>query len=367
MVDDRIKADPLDGDPEGVGTAHLPPDVAKPTGAGLVLDPRLGDEERPTIPVVRLAKHVAQRQMLWVGRHEHLAFVDPLVVDVVVHADHVQVTGLAAQLGPGPPGDHVPRLELGEAVAFGGQTVLRSGRIRDDVDDRVGMDDARIGPAREDLVAGLDGRAHELRLDLTAALSRVRVEEALLTGRKREEGNLIDGRDERRPAVLAGQNVEEGPDEPSESLRKGRGEDVHVIGPSEVEQIPDDLGIRLPCRAKHGENAVPRVSAGHLFHPVPPDAVARRLDADVPKAPVVLAREAVVPRALDQVEAATVLSAVGRALEAAEEEAPKERLARLRRHGGPGVSGQSYDFFRANRKWPVCSCPFAAWVQRCSK
>jgi hypothetical protein len=87
------------------------------------------------------------------------AVQNPLVVGVVVDPHEVQITGVAAELGPELAREQVPTLELGQAVPAGGGEVLRPLRIGLDVDDRVGVEDAGAWVDAPDRVARSRGRS----------------------------------------------------------------------------------------------------------------------------------------------------------------------------------------------------------------
>src|SRR5690606_23886309 len=126
----------------------------------------------------------------------------PLVLRVEVQAHDVQVFLAPAQPGPAPPGEQVPGVELGQAVGFGGLDLVRAVGAGDDVDQRVALHEASLRRDGADRLDGGDAGAHQLLLELVTPSPSAGVEIGLRPARPAPEGDLVDGRVERRVDAL---------------------------------------------------------------------------------------------------------------------------------------------------------------------
>ena len=166
----------------------------------------------------------------------------PLIGGVVVDADDVQVTLGAAELGRGAAGDHVPRLELRRPVGWRRVRVCQ-GRERGGTlwISGSGYTIRASRVHRPDRVHAGDRGAHELALQLRHRGRGRREHEAACRG-PGEERDLVYGRVEARarPCGRAGPRAASRANRAKRSTN-WRGEDIHVVGPAVVAEIPDHL------------------------------------------------------------------------------------------------------------------------------
>src|SRR3982750_2115557 len=120
VVEDRVEADAVHGDPGAPGGRHLVGDVAEPAVAMAVLGAGLGDHQRPAVALPRLAQDLPEGAVERVPPLEGRPVEEPLVVRVVVEPDDVEIALVAAELWPEAAGDQVPPLKLGPPVTLGG-------------------------------------------------------------------------------------------------------------------------------------------------------------------------------------------------------------------------------------------------------
>src|ERR1041384_2414307 len=112
MINDRIEANALELNALLRSRQRLAANVTKPTRAPLVLDSRLCDEERTPIASVNFEDDIAKRTITRVIRIDERAAENPLIVNVVIAADDVEIFFSAPKFGSNPAANHVPSLEL---------------------------------------------------------------------------------------------------------------------------------------------------------------------------------------------------------------------------------------------------------------
>src|SRR5690606_35118454 len=100
VIQDGVVTDAFDGNGALQGQLDLFADVAEPGGPAPDFVACFGDTKRSLIALVNLAEHADQGSIAWLAAPERAAAHVPLVIGIKVHADDVQVLGLAAQSGP---------------------------------------------------------------------------------------------------------------------------------------------------------------------------------------------------------------------------------------------------------------------------
>src|SRR6185369_5761418 len=113
--------------------------------------------------------------------------VNPLIVRVVADAEQIEILRTSTEFRTQSATDHVKRLELRHPVTLGGGGFLGIVRIDSDVNDRLGVTDARAGIYLAHGLDRSDRRAHELRFQLGSTLLRERIQEAGVTAAPRYE------------------------------------------------------------------------------------------------------------------------------------------------------------------------------------
>ncbi|RZL42915.1 MAG: hypothetical protein EOP72_03990 [Variovorax sp.] len=272
----------------------------------------------------------------------------PLVVVVVVQAQHVEVVRRAAELGGRAAGDHVPGLELMGARPQRRGAVRRPGApVRLDVDHRVGVDDARAGLDRADGVDRAQHGAHQHALEAVAVAGRrrhVRMDQSRAGGGPGQERDLVDRLVGRTRAVDGGEQggqtramAGEGVDELVRPLER-----VQPVRPAVVHQRPDDLDAVPGGAARLRLDDAP-ADVATFVDQSPAGAFPHRADAARGQCGVVLVQVGVVAIARIRIERlAEAVDVIG-ALEAADPEALEQGFERvdafLPRHGGSFVDG----------------------------
>ena len=91
IVSYRVEADPFNRNAGLPRLRHLMPDDPEPGRPHIAFDAGLSEEHRPAVTIVDVSKKLAQRAVIgMVHRYRQIA-VDPLVMQVIVDADNVDV------------------------------------------------------------------------------------------------------------------------------------------------------------------------------------------------------------------------------------------------------------------------------------
>ena len=116
------------------------------------------------------------------------AGMNPLIVNVIVRADDVEVLGISAQMCFAPTGNHVPRFKLRAALALGGGFLLRFFGVGRHMNYRGAMHKARVRRDLPDRDHGCDGGANHLLFHFFAALieKRIKIRDFPSSPRKNE-------------------------------------------------------------------------------------------------------------------------------------------------------------------------------------
>jgi len=165
-------------------------------------------------------------------------------------------------------------------------------------------------------VYGFDASADELALHVVAAMFRERIEDTGFATGPGEERDFVDWTNEGcfRVVAEAGGCLAR---EPCEAGNECRREDVEVVGPPVVPEVPDDMHPRVAGGLEHLRRAREVVAPLRDFDDMPADAVTGGPDSMLLQEAVVADRQLIVARRAEQVEPAARQKAVRRTLEAA--------------------------------------------------
>ncbi len=120
MVRYRIKACSDDRYTRFNGGTGLFGYVVQPGRPFVVFDPRFGDHDRTAVLRVVLAQYLVQRPVeLMSERYFSTARVPPLIVEIVVQANDVDVSRIASQLGVLSSRKHIECLKLCSPIILG--------------------------------------------------------------------------------------------------------------------------------------------------------------------------------------------------------------------------------------------------------
>src|SRR5215207_5878334 len=134
-----VQADPFDRNAGLPRLRHFIPDDPEPGR------PHIAFDAGPLVTIVDVGKQLAQWAVIgMVHRHRQIS-VDPLIMQIVVDADNVDVVRPAPQLRPGAPGEVIERLELRPGVLARRLYVLPLVRAWDDLDCWLGVNNAGSG------------------------------------------------------------------------------------------------------------------------------------------------------------------------------------------------------------------------------
>src|SRR2546421_6941438 len=116
MIDDWIKTNAFELDALLGGRQRLAAYITQPTRPPIILDSSFGDKERPAIAFVEFNDHIAKGTITRMVRIDECRTQNPLIMNVVVAADNIEIFFRPAKLWSNPTADHVPGLELRKPV-----------------------------------------------------------------------------------------------------------------------------------------------------------------------------------------------------------------------------------------------------------
>ena len=180
----------------------------------------------------------------WNGAAIH----QPLIVRIVIHADHVDEVGTSAEIGMGMPEQHVQGLELCVVIPRGMCPTAR--RFGHHVDQRVGVDDRDAGHRSADRFDRGHGRPDQLALQGATAAATGRVELPSIPSRPRPIRDLVDRTDEDAAVRLILDQAGRRGSEAREAVDEFGSPDVEIVRIAVVAQIPDHLQPGLPGGAQ---------------------------------------------------------------------------------------------------------------------
>lgn len=91
VIDDRVKTNCFQWHAGAHGVARLRRNITIPCCAPVILDSRLGNQQRSAIARIGLDQDPAKRLVERVADVDRLTAVDPLVVEVIIDADNVEI------------------------------------------------------------------------------------------------------------------------------------------------------------------------------------------------------------------------------------------------------------------------------------
>src|SRR3954447_10162940 len=95
VVENGVKADPLDRQPTIQRCTYLGPDIVQPRGTRASLSAGLGKVKRPTIPRVDVGQDILQRLVFVMAQRNGAAIHAPLVVRIEVEPCDIEIIGPA--------------------------------------------------------------------------------------------------------------------------------------------------------------------------------------------------------------------------------------------------------------------------------
>src|SRR5687767_2299223 len=159
--------------------ARFSADVAKPFRAQLVFNSSFSNKERALISSIQFFNYFPKRPIAGGFRFNKAAKAGaekPLIAQVIVAANYVEVLWSTAELRLHAAGQHVPGLVLGQAITLSLARVLEIVRIqRQHIDHRIDLRDARPIVDVPQSFTGRNVRAHQLLLQLVAAVATERI------------------------------------------------------------------------------------------------------------------------------------------------------------------------------------------------
>ncbi|QQV76494.1 hypothetical protein H5J25_13660 [Sphingomonas aliaeris] len=239
-----------------------------------------------------------------------------------------------------------------DPVPLGHARILRTQGVGADVDDRIGMNEARIGIDRPDGVHRCDRGSDELHLELEPAPAGERVHIAHIASAPGQERDLVDRRIETALAGTRRTDVSSrGGGEGGEPFDEFRLPHVDIVRPSVMQQVPDHFRTRLACGRKLPVEARPIVSPGFALDQVPAQAIAHRQDTVLGQLAIIMIGMQVMLARGDDIDPPPVVStAVGRTFEPALQETAKQTCGPCpRRTRGDRVCNPSRPFRHVDR------------------
>ena len=97
------------------------------------------------------------------------ARVYPLVLDIVIETEDIQIFLVAAELRMRAASDHVPGLELAKTILLGGHSVLWPAGMSNNVDDGVCVDETRASADLQGRFTCGNDSADELLFNVVSA------------------------------------------------------------------------------------------------------------------------------------------------------------------------------------------------------
>src|SRR6266550_4636739 len=197
-----------------------------------------------------------------IGRNKHRAGVGrirPLIVNVIVYADDIDVFLVPAQLRRRSARQHIASIKLTLMVSLGCGRILWAWFLRNDVNHRIDVADLNV--------------AADLSHRLNCGNTRLHL--------RRSEG------------------------EAGKARHKFRAEDVDVVGPAVMPEIPDHLSSCLASSLDDWLRARKVVDAWVLFDQMPAEAFPNSIDSALLQLPIIAQRKLVVPGAVHEVESLT--------------------------------------------------------------
>ena len=171
-VDQRVQADAADRDRRGARARHFVGDLVQPGGSPTADVSGLGQDHRPAVAppgVVEQGRERLPTRVAQVPPEALLGADFPLPAGVVVDAEQVECGRRAAERRFGEATQQVPGLPLVRAHRVGERLQVGAVGRRDDVDDRLDVEEARAPVDRAHRVDAGQRRADQPALDVVAA------------------------------------------------------------------------------------------------------------------------------------------------------------------------------------------------------
>ena len=197
-VDDGVDADTAQRRAMLHGQRRLGRHLAYPGAAPAAHMAGFRQQQGPPVARLHFEQQLVQRhaaRLAQVPPQAQVAAAFPLVAVVIVQADQIQVARRAAQFRRLPAAQHVPGFELRGTPGRRLRGPVRASRRRDDMDQRVALQQARLRTDGADGIAAGDAGAHQLALAFVARVRPVHVQALEHVHRQSPAGkrNFIDG------------------------------------------------------------------------------------------------------------------------------------------------------------------------------
>ena len=262
------------------------------------------------------------------------AAMDPLVVPVIVDADHVQRGLGSADLRPDAARDQIEGLELGVVPAMRLEQRAAGPIGMLDRDQRLGGDEARPRVDGHQLRAGGQIAAGQLDLQLEPAAPGERVQIARIPAGPGQEADLVHRAPEGDGIRHLAMVPTGGAGQPGKAVDEGRGPDVQIVRPAVMHHVPDHLRAGVTRRLKH-RGPGSQVQRAARVDRRPAQGVAAGADAQALQLQVILGGMGVVTDGRDDIQPPPVAPPMGRGFPSPLDHAGEQRGRRRR-----GLFGQ---------------------------
>ncbi len=119
MIQNRVKTNSLNGNAASFGKLNLFTDIAKPFGTRFVLDARFGNHYWAFIPFKVFAHNQIKRAIILMpAQNFFAASMSPLIVEIIIQADNIEVFLASAKFGFTLSTQHIQRVKLRQPVFF---------------------------------------------------------------------------------------------------------------------------------------------------------------------------------------------------------------------------------------------------------
>src|ERR1041385_4729462 len=122
--------------------------------------------------------------------------------------------------------------------------------VGEDIDDRLDVQEPSFRANRPDGLYGFDCSSYQLRLELESSASDKRIHRSLIAGGPGEERDFVHRHEHGRHLRLLLEPADEGRSISRQAENKFGFEQIDVLRPAKMAQIPNDLSAGVACRFK---------------------------------------------------------------------------------------------------------------------
>ena len=198
----------------------------------------------------------------------------------------------------------------------------------EDVNSRFTVGDASGRQDVQNRLGAGDRRAHKLAFQIVGAGLFPRIDVPHFAAIPCQEIDLVNRADHGCGRPLVPHQPRKGGGKCAETVHKLGLENVDVIRPAIVTQIPDHFRAGAPGCVQHGEEGRPVILAWSVLDQVPAQSVADRADAQRLQRTVVRFGEFIMPSGAEDIQPAAVFASMARTFEPGHEEALEKRVVR---------------------------------------